>query len=185
MNSIFTFKYFYLIKIPYQYLLKPRLCYNRTRGKTTISISKPKLFCVCSCVLAGTNSYPAPSHSYWSAEQGYYWSGRNRSVLSNYKFNYIPHKGIMLLARADWLARRWLYNYNHLRASNGARNLFTLFQSITTWSLFNFKAAVKQPPFWFLYWCGSWACRRLSGTQMPTKGRTPSFLPLQESWHNR
>lgn len=50
VNSIFTFKHFYLVKIPYQYLLKPRLYYNRTRGGTTKSISKPKLFCVCVCV---------------------------------------------------------------------------------------------------------------------------------------
>ena len=34
----------------------------------------------------------------------------------------IPNKWIVLLVRAYWLARRWLYNYINLRASSGARN---------------------------------------------------------------
>ena len=37
----------------------------------------------------------------------------------------------MLLVRADWLGRRWFYNYIHLQASSVARNSIT-FQLITT-----------------------------------------------------
>ena len=35
---------------------------------------------------------------------------------------YIPHKWIVLLVHADWLARRWLYDYIHLQAKSAAQN---------------------------------------------------------------
>ena len=48
----------------------------------------------------------------------------------------IPRKWILLLARADWQAWRWLYKYIHFRASRGVwnsknRSFFTVLSIMT------------------------------------------------------